>query len=70
MYGTYQRFSYNTCPIRFPVGKVAKLMLFVFVFAAMVVAGVAVFAAVHMVAVAAVSVLSRVWWRWCGCRQS
>lgn len=33
-------------------------------------AGVNDFAAVHMVAVAAVSVLASVWWRWCGCRQS
>lgn len=60
MYGTYQRFSYNTCPIRFPVGKAAKMLLFVFVFALMVVAGVAVFAAVHMVAVTALSVLAGV----------
>jgi len=60
MYGTYQRFSYNTCPIRFPIGKAAKALLFVFVFAAMVVAGVAVFAAVHMLAVAALSVLASV----------
>ena len=60
MYGTYQKFDYNTCPIRFPVGKAAKLMLYVFVFALMVVAGVAVFAAVHMLAVAALSVLASV----------
>ena len=60
MYGTYQRFSYNTCPIRFPVGKAAKMLLFVFVFALMVVAGLAVFSAVHMVAVAALSVLAGV----------
>jgi len=58
MYRTYQRFSYNTCPIRFPVGKAAKALLYVLVFVAMVVAGVAVFAAVHMVAVAALSALA------------
>lgn len=57
-YGTYERVEYNTCPIRFPVGKAAKALLFALLFVAMLATSIAAFAVVYTVSVAVLAMVT------------